>query len=94
MVTGSDGKAVSEELPAAYLGDDGRAVPYEYQVREIQAPEGFCLDHRVWKFWFNNDHTPVAVQKIKAENEETRLWFSKKAASYGSFCKGGAAVHL
>ena len=36
------GKAVSGELPLAYLGDDGRAVPYEYQVREIQAPEGFC----------------------------------------------------
>lgn len=29
MVTGSDGKAVSGELPAAYLGDDGRAVPYD-----------------------------------------------------------------
>lgn len=88
MVTGSDGKAVSEELPAAYLGDDGRAVPYEYQVREIQAPEGFCLDHRVWKFWFNNDHTPVAVQKIKAENEETRLWFSKSSFHTDHFVKG------
>ncbi len=88
MVTGSDGKAVSGELPAAYLGDDGRAVPYEYQVREIQAPEGFCLDHRVWKFWFNNDHTPVAVQKIKAENEETRLWFSKSSFHTDHFVKG------
>lgn len=88
MVTGSDGKAVSGELPAAYLGDDGRAVPYEYQVREIQAPEGFCLDHRVWKFWFSNDHTPVAVQKIKAENEETRLWFSKSSFHTDHFVKG------
>ena len=88
MVTGSDGKAVSRELPAAYLGDDGRAVPYEYQVREIQAPEGFCLDQRVWKFWFGNDHTPVAVQKIKAENEETRLWFSKSSFHTDHFVKG------
>lgn len=88
MVTGSDGKAVSGELPAAYLGDDGRAVPYEYQVREIQAPEGFCLGHRVWKFWFSNDHTPVAVQKIKAENEETRLWFSKSSFHTDHFVKG------
>lgn len=63
-------------------------MPYEYQVREIQAPEGFCLDHRVWKFWFSNDHTPVAVQKIKAENEETRLWFSKSSFHTDHFVKG------
>lgn len=82
------GKRCPGELPAAYLGGDGRAVPYEYQVREIQAPEGFCLDHRVWKFWFSNDHTPVAVQKIKAENEETRLWFSKSSFHTDHFVKG------
>ena len=88
MVTGADGKAVSGELPAAYLGDDGRAVPYEYQVREIQAPEGFCLDNRVWKFWFDNTHTPLTVKKIRVENEETRLWFSKSSFHTDHFVKG------
>ena len=46
------------------------------------------LDQRVWKFWFGNDHTPVAVQKIKAENEETRLWFSKSSFHTDHFVKG------
>lgn len=88
MITDANGKAVSPEIPVGYLGEDGKVVPYEYQVREIQAPEGHCINLTVWTFQFENDCQPLLSHYMEITDEETRLSFSKSSFKTGHLVPG------
>lgn len=88
MVTNENGKAVFGKLSTGYADQKGNVVPFEYQVREIQAPEGYRTSSDTWKFRFEDSGQPTLTYQMKVENEKTRLWFSKTDFKTGHFVEG------
>ena len=88
MVTDESGRAVSHELPVGYPGQNGTVIPFEYEIREIQAPPGYRTESEAWRFRFGESGQEMFSHCLKIENEKTRLWFSKSDFGTGRLVPG------
>lgn len=52
LITDDSGKATSIELPAGYLGENGKYVAYTYQILETEAPEDYMINPIAHEFQF------------------------------------------
>lgn len=90
METNEEGVAISPELPAGVRDASGKIRPYEYEVREVQAPNGYRRNLTVWNFRFENGNQATIFHHLQVENEETNLQFSKSNFQTGHFVSGAS----
>ncbi len=91
IVTGKDGCAVLENLPVYGRYESGIEGPCVYEIREIRAPEGYCLDSSVHRIRFDeNTEESVIVYEMTVENHPTEISFSKTDFRTGHFVEGAS----
>ena len=90
METNEEGVAMSPKLPAGVRDTSGKIRPYEYQVKEVQAPDGYRRNLTVWNFRFENSNQATIFHHLRVENEETNLQFSKSNFQTGHFVSGAS----
>lgn len=89
IVTDEDGYASLENLPIRGRYESGIEGPCVYEVKEVQAPEGYCLDNTVYRFRFDEDtESTVILHEMMIENEPTEISFSKTDFATGHFIVG------
>ena len=89
IVTSEDGYASLENLPIQGRYESGIEGPCVYEVKEIQAPEGYCLDFSVYRFRFDEDvESAEILHEMTIENNPTEISFSKTDFSTGHFIVG------
>ena len=91
IATEEDGYTILENLPVHGTYESGIEGPCVYEVQEIQAPEGYCLDSTVYRFRFEeNEREAVIHYEMTVENDPTEIAFSKMNFKSGHFVEGAA----
>ena len=89
IVTDDDGCAVLENLPVYGTYESGIEGPCIYEIQEIQAPEGYCLDSAVHRIRFSeNPEEAIIHHEMTVENYPTEISVSKTNFKSGHFVEG------
>ncbi len=89
ITTGKDGCARLEDLPVGGIYESGIEGPCVYEIKEIIAPDGYCLDPVTWRVRFEeNASEGMFIYELDVENEQTELIFSKTNFETGHFVDG------
>ncbi len=91
LVTEENGYAVLENLLVYGTYESGIEGPCVYEVQEIQAPAGYCLDPMIHRIRFDENTEEVNIlYEMTIENHPTEISFSKTSFNTGHFVEGAS----
>ncbi len=79
-----EGRILVTDLPVGEIQEDGRMEPYEYRLKELIPPEGYCADGEIHRFYFQPDKGTLSFaygekdhKELHIINEKTRISIKK-----------------
>ena len=80
------GMVMVRDLPVGEVMGDGTVKPYEFQLKELEAPAGYAVNHHRYSFRFDPGRGSygkdleigMALHELEVKNERTRIYIEKK----------------